>query len=530
MSIPKIFETNSFEKIIPWIAFSLLLLIYLSFPTKNYYWDGIEFASVIEDAAAGLNASLLHPNHLFYNVVGYLAFQAARFFNPSVRAIDVLQILNSVFGVSSAVVLFLILKKLTRRIYPSLVLSLLFAFSATWWKFSTDANSYIPSILFLLASFYLILPGQKPRPLTVALTHSCAMFFHQLALFFFPVIVLGIILQTAGALETRRRIFLVLQYSVAAFLLTFGTFCFSFYLLTGTFDFKEFFGWVTWFSSENGFLFDAGRSFFLTLRGTTRLFFDGRFNFLDFKLSTLFLLALLVISFFIFLFKIWRSRRDLSETIRNTIFDKTFYREPLILLCAVWIAPYLLFLFFFIPGNAFYRLFYLPPLILIIGLLLAKSEVVENHVRRRGGRLALLVSIVFLSNFLLFIRPYSQVRSETPLSLAIEMNRRWWTDKTVVFYDSMNSDNRLVKYFNPATRWVRFNSANELEDETQKVYARGGTVWLETSVIERLKSTKPITEQLPENLSQKAQVELKNKSYYLNFIQIAPRDLENKSL
>ncbi len=45
--------------------------IYLAFPTKNYYWDGITYARAIEHTAA-LNPTLLHPNHLFYEGLGYI--------------------------------------------------------------------------------------------------------------------------------------------------------------------------------------------------------------------------------------------------------------------------------------------------------------------------------------------------------------------------------------------------------------------------------------------------------------------------
>jgi len=65
-------------------------------------------------------------------------------------------------------------------------LTLLFALSATWWKFSTDANAYIPSVFFLLLGFYLVLPDRKPRPLVLALTFFAAMCFHQLAVIALP--------------------------------------------------------------------------------------------------------------------------------------------------------------------------------------------------------------------------------------------------------------------------------------------------------------------------------------------------------
>jgi hypothetical protein len=138
--------------------------LYLLFPTKSYYWDGITFARAIEDAAAP-NASLMHPNHLVYSYVGYYFFRLLRTLGAELRAITALQILNSVLSAASAAMLFAILRDTLRSIYLSVCMTLLFAFSATWWKFSTDANAYIPSVLFLLVCFYLVLPDRKPRPL-----------------------------------------------------------------------------------------------------------------------------------------------------------------------------------------------------------------------------------------------------------------------------------------------------------------------------------------------------------------------------
>ena len=47
------------------------------FPRKNYYWDGVFFARVIE-AAPGFNFSLFHPNHLLYNAAGYVLYTMSR--------------------------------------------------------------------------------------------------------------------------------------------------------------------------------------------------------------------------------------------------------------------------------------------------------------------------------------------------------------------------------------------------------------------------------------------------------------------
>src|SRR5215208_5199363 len=182
------------RQLAPWLIFIATSAIYLSFPTRVYYWDGIEFAQAIEDAST-LNASLVHPNHLIYNFAGYLFYKLLRAFGFELRAITALQILNSLLSAACAGVLFAILRNTLRSLYLSVCLTLLFAFSATWWKFSTDANAYIPSVLFLLVSFYLVLPDRKPAPLPLAILFATAMCFHQLAIVTFPVFALGVDLQ-----------------------------------------------------------------------------------------------------------------------------------------------------------------------------------------------------------------------------------------------------------------------------------------------------------------------------------------------
>src|SRR6185369_16782604 len=169
-----------------------LLALYLAFPTKAYYWDGVVFAQAIEDVAGGSAPaiSLAHPNHLVYNFAGYFVYRLLHGFDANLRAITALQILNSIFSSASATILFLILRDTLRSTYHAAWLTLLFALSATWWKFSTDANAYIPSVFFLLLSFYLVLPGRKPRPLSCALCFFAAMCFHELAVIAFPVFAL----------------------------------------------------------------------------------------------------------------------------------------------------------------------------------------------------------------------------------------------------------------------------------------------------------------------------------------------------
>jgi len=514
---------NNSERKLFWFVILSVLLIYLLYPTKNFYWDGIYFSQVIEDAG-GLNVSLLHPNHLFYNVIGYVVYQTTHIFGWQVRAVYVLEFISSAFGAASAAVFFFILKRSLETTYLSLTLTALFAFSATWWKFSTDADAYIPSIFFLLVAFYLLLPNQPPRPLLIALAHSSAMFLHELAVLFFPVAVLGIALQTVS-LERRRRITFVLQYALTAFSLTFGTFCLSFYLLTGSFNLKNFLSWLTSYSPDIGFTLDLWKNLVLTLRGSLRLFFDGRFNFLELNLLNILLLIFLGAALIALIIKVAGSMNNVKE-IWKTAARREFYRSPVTLLCAVWISTYLIFLFFFIPGNTFYRLFYFPALVLLFGKLLISSEVLRNETRQ--WRAALLIVVVALSNFLFFIRPFSQVRKNTPLWLALEANRVW-SDKTIVYYKTLNSDNMLVRYFNPTTVWKPLESTiGENSEMRLQIISNGGaSVWLETSAIDLLMSSAQTAEWLEEQFDKQIQMELTDPAYKLKFVRIVPQSSGN---
>src|ERR1043166_6912655 len=92
------------ESVVPWLLFIGLISIYLSFPTRNYYWDGITFAQTIENA--NQFKSLIHPSHLLYNVIGYLFYHGLLVVGFSMRALTALQILNALLSSVSAVVLF----------------------------------------------------------------------------------------------------------------------------------------------------------------------------------------------------------------------------------------------------------------------------------------------------------------------------------------------------------------------------------------------------------------------------------------
>ena len=502
----------------------VVLAIYLSFLTKNYYWDGVVFAQTIERAKR--LPELFHPNHLVYNVVGYIFYKAAGSYGQAARPLKVLQMANCALSALAALVFFRILRRSLESLYLAGALTLLFAFSATWWKFSTDADAYIPSTLFLLIAFCFLLPGKKSRPFIVALVHVCALLFHELAVFFYPVALIGLLYQDPGS-PWRNRIAGVVRYTVVAAILTVGAYVACFYLTFKDVSIGAFLKWITYYTPENGFSLSPWKDLTFTVGGNLKLFFGGRFNLIVPWLSPaiigLFvLLGLCILAFAIRVlrkpdelrrilrnipqglraipraFRVLKmTQRQVPQTARDAGEFAAYQRHLLIVMCTVWCFTYLAFLFFFIPINAFYRLFYFPALIILIGLAimglrdsgLRDSGLRDTEPYKPHGRAALAVAIAVLCNFLFLIFPYHHVRPDTPLSLALSMNQVWPAGAQI-YYFNMNTDDYLISYVNPSTKWVALNPAklDRLERNISQIRENGGEVWLETTAIDEIAS------------------------------------------
>ena len=401
----------SLRRLAPWLLFIAIAVIYLMFPTRVYYWDGITFAHDIEHATH-LTPSLVHPNHLIYNFVGYVFYRLLQSLNPEIRALTVLQLLNCVLGAICARVFFSILFNTLRSLYLSVCLTLLFAFSATWWKFSTDADAYIPSILFLLISFYLVLPAQKARPLLLGVIFFISLAFHELAVLMWPVLALGVYLQD-GESSIRRRALNAASFTAVAGVLIVTAYAYLFYLASGTSDLHRLWSWAASYSPDAETRFSVWSNLFYSLRGHVRLVFGGRFNLLKSLINPLVIVLLLALIATL-AFVVFNVLRTLATAILLGRIPKLRLetrQKTVLLLSMLWTFLYLVFLFFFLPQNTFYRLFYLPALILLLGLLLAAVQHRPSHRRT----LAAFVIVVALANFLFLIYPDSRIPNQSAL-------------------------------------------------------------------------------------------------------------------
>ena len=120
----------------------VLLVVYASVPTRNYYWDGIKFALRIEDCGGTFCGSLVDPNHLLYCTVGNYARWVIERVQP-IRALPLLQGMNAIAGAIAVLILGDALLVQGAGLRITLTAMALFGSGATWWRYASDANAYM---------------------------------------------------------------------------------------------------------------------------------------------------------------------------------------------------------------------------------------------------------------------------------------------------------------------------------------------------------------------------------------------------
>jgi len=564
------------RRILPVTVFLLVLAVYLAFPTKVYYWDGVAYSLEIENPGK-FRPTLTHPNHLVFGPAGYYWYRSLRAVWPGVRAIQALQVMSSVFGAASAAVLCATLLSLGASAYVALLLALLLAFSATWWKFATDAGAYVPSVFFLVVCAWLLLGTRRPRPALLAAAHTAAMLFHQLAALFFPAAIVGlwIVHSSAGRLVaaaeagghaprntlpgtrhaaygTRRgALGATLIYCAITLPITLVCYYYGYYLNERTLNPRRFLAWITFHTPDSRFTFDVLGNTAKTLASHLKLLCGGRLTALE-PLGTItraavaLLLAGLAAAL---IWKVLRYRSGAGTLMRTAVSSsKSAIRSPgapgapqfarrrgspQSAMCLAWAACYLAFLFFWLPHNTFYRLFYLPALLLLLGFLTERAvgqASTPAGSTRSGqprawtpGPLALAVAIVALWNFVFFIHPNSRVSANPPLALAREMKQQW-APGTVIQYATLNSDDWILMYEHPQTRWIPLATPglDSLRDRVREAQNAGHALWIETTALDLISSTPAGAEWLAAHTRPAATRELVNSRQRIRLARLFP--------
>jgi hypothetical protein len=488
------------------LLLSFLFAIYSGFPTKNHYWDGVGFALNAEGIGDGfaLNAEGIgdidgvvrnpgdfrdltdiyyNPNHLLYNLTGRLLYRTARSWFPAVRALDVLRLASTFLSVATAGLVFLFLQRCWGDLGLSFWLTLSMALSATWWKFSTDANAYVPcTFLLTLAAYRLGDPESPPRAVTIGLVHASAMLLHQISIFFLPGAMFGLWIHPRRRDNAERLRSWVEYLGTAGFLVLGAYLCVWFVMLDRPWAPGAFLEWLT--SNGNDVL--SGRTLggnaIETLRSTLRVFFGGRLR-LAWEHSGGFGLAVAITVFVLSFSRLaWAlCARHTSESGAVSVSPRG--PQPDVGILAWWIVPFAVFLFTWLTEYPYYRLFYLPAVVCLAARLIAGGALAVR------GRRALPPFVVCMAvfNFTAYIYPYSRESATPPIELARKASTVW-TGNDVILYREFTCDNWMMRYFSPRTSWFQADLSSPDKVASYLAAARSGgrRIWLDTTLLGQL--------------------------------------------
>jgi hypothetical protein len=417
--------------------------VYLCFLTRHYYWDGLSFAIDIERVLDW--RELLSVHHLLYNFIGYTEH---RLLGRSIRSLYLMQATNAVAGGAMIWLVYRLMRSLDVCRANSAACAAILATAATFWKFATDADSYILANVFLVAAFLMI-----PRaPLWGALLHVCAIMTHQLSALFFPVALA--LLWRARKDRFRSE---ALAYTAVSASLTLTMYGIAYrlapYKLANTFI-----GWLT-YHSEIPFVFKAGSNTGWLLLGTARLFVGGRLVPIAYIVGP--------ISLAVFL---WAAARLVRGRVE---FQPVGAAWPLL----VWVGVYVVFLFVWEPYNTFYRIFYVAPLVALLAV----------TTRAMPARpLAAIAVALLLWNFFLFIYPNTRVENNGLLSYALEQ-RKQWPPGTGIIFSKLVPDLWTIAYFNPQVSWIPLEQPDpaRVAEYARQFGRNGGKLYLDLTYRER---------------------------------------------
>ena len=427
----------------------IFAVVYACFLTRNYYWDGLSFAIDIERTQSW--RALLNVHHLLYNLIGYGEYLLL---GRSVRALYLMQWTNCLAGGALIWLAYRLLRRLGTPTTNSAACAVIIATAATFWKFTTDADSYILANLFLVAAYLTL----ARRSVGGALLHTFAMMMHQLGALFYPV-ALALLWR-----HHRERFWrAALAYTAASAGLTLALYRVAYSLATEKPP-VTFAGWLT-FHAQVPFTFDLAASVRWLALGTTRLFAGGKFEPVAYVAAPV-SLALLVWA----AVQITRNRGRLLPVLSEW---------PLL----VWAGIYIAFLLIWEPYNTFYRLFYLTPLVALLAV----------GTRALPARpLALIAAALLGWNFAVYIYPNTRVDRNPLLRIALAHRQEWPSGTGIVFADPV-PDLWTIIYFNPQVSWIPIErpDASRVAEAAAFCARRGGKLYLDWTYLNRAGRTAP---------------------------------------
>lgn len=456
-----------------WVAAGACV-IYALFPTKTYYWDGVKFALRIDNFP--LQAGFwTDPNHLLYAWIGGVLKTIAVHFGFDVSALVLLQCVDIIAGAVGIVIFAELARHVSISRFSKNVATVVFAFSAAWWNYSVDVASYVLTLDFMMLTLLVCLRRPRHWQILAIMSLTAATTFHQLAaLFSVPLAAMAIfdkkryrscftIILVSGVISISLQYYAYKANDIFRVDLPAGVVSADIGHVRQNISFYE---WIFTHSSDSGFAVGLRNTITGLFSGNLKLGFGGKLGDISFVPLHVLIIAISVVASVTWFVAV-RQRPDMQQIrFANDEEKRRGHSQIMTASLLVWLFVYVLFLLLWMPLNSFYRVFYLPPLLLLLGV--ACDRVAINHYRL----ITIVVGLSILWNFLFYIYPRSVVAHNEPLVAALKLREKV-SNSDRMYYRDFHTDNWTIRYFNMDIPWYYLDKPEALQEM--------GGVWVDQS-------------------------------------------------
>jgi len=205
----RITDTKGHNGYLFWLLFCCVTfgLIYYLFPCRRYWGDDLYYALATESGDIK-NTWISNPRHVLY---GYLGFAVVYIFSscaPHLRAVYLLQGMNTLFGIAGIFVFGLTVYHVGKNRFVSLILAASLASSYGYWNYAVRAESYALNNLVLILVAYFLSKTDKGiansrNSLALGLALSCAILTTVVNVLIVGTVVLSML--SAGYFRSSRK-------------------------------------------------------------------------------------------------------------------------------------------------------------------------------------------------------------------------------------------------------------------------------------------------------------------------------------
>lgn len=425
------------------IAVIIPLLFYIVFPNQNHSWDAVDYLLSIDSGSPG---GLFHPHHLVYNAIGYFSLRILGISGISITTPHLMQIMNSIATAATLAIFYVIILKLSKKIITAVIFTLILGFSNVIWEYTVEVEVYVLGLVFLAASLLMMtkyfIEDTKPNPpamIGLGLLGSLACLMHQMNILFAIVIFAFIILLGR---DLKSRLKMATWYSAPMILVVGGTYIAVGFALGLLPNISTFANWMTNYFHYGEWGYFALNKFPVAIYGIQKVFYKASF-FRDWLITgEIDSKTALFVAFFLIGAIILISLAIITLLKLRAIYH---YQSKLVIVLAIWILVYAIFIFWWDPMTHELWMPILPPLIVLLMLGFEKWRAASMV------KLALPIALAVFLFGVNFIDIYhnSKIENNEVYQLTAKLNQQQpSTDSIVLIYGPVPIKNYYQYFFN----------------------------------------------------------------------------------